>query len=168
MFVLNKIKNIKLYKNIRFNSNILKTEYEFILAEVRGKVGLITLNRPKALNALCTPLLADITHASNAFDSDPNIGAIVITGSEKAFAAGADIKEMSTKTFPETYVKNMFEDWTAVSKITKPVSYFLNYYLFFIIYYLSSFLNINYYYYNKFRLLLLLLVMHLVVDVNLQ
>jgi enoyl-CoA hydratase len=99
----------------------LKPSYEFITAEVRGKTGLITLNRPKALNALCTPLLADISHASKAFDDDDNVGAIVITGSEKAFAAGADIKEMSQKTFPQTYVQNMFEDWTAVARIRKPV-----------------------------------------------
>jgi 1,4-dihydroxy-2-naphthoyl-CoA synthase len=99
----------------------LKPSYEFITAEVRGKTGLITLNRPKALNALCTPLLADITHAAKAFDDDANVGAIVITGSEKAFAAGADIKEMSQKTFPQTYVQNMFEDWTSVARIRKPV-----------------------------------------------
>jgi 1,4-dihydroxy-2-naphthoyl-CoA synthase len=99
----------------------LKPSYDHIIAETRGKTGLITLNRPKALNALCTPLLADITHAAKAFDDDENIGAIVITGSEKAFAAGADIKEMSTKTFPHTYVANMFEDWTSVARIRKPV-----------------------------------------------
>ncbi len=107
----------------RFSSSyILKSQYDNILVEVRGKTGLITLNRPKALNALSSPLLEDITHAARCFDADQNIGAIVITGSEKAFAAGADIKEMSTKTFPETYVYNMFEDWTNVAKIRKPVS----------------------------------------------
>lgn len=105
------------------SSSTLKSQYDNILAEVRGKTGLITLNRPKALNALSSPLLADITHAARCFDADENVGAIVITGSEKAFAAGADIKEMSAKTFPETYVYNMFEDWTNVARIRKPVRF---------------------------------------------
>lgn len=118
MFVRRIERSFKLSKNL---FSTLKSNYDHILVEKRGKTGLITLNRPKALNALCTPLLEDITHASRAFDADPEIGAIVITGSEKAFAAGADIKEMSTKTFPDTYVLNMFEDWTAVSRIRKPV-----------------------------------------------
>ena len=96
-------------------------EYDHIIAEVRGKVGLITLNRPKALNALCTPLLADITHACKSFDANDDVGAIVITGSEKAFAAGADIKEMAEKNFVDCYVNNMFADWTEVTKIVKPV-----------------------------------------------
>jgi hypothetical protein len=103
----------------------LKPSYDHIIAETRGKTGLITLNRPKALNALCTPLLADISHAAKAFDDDENVGAIVITGSEKAFAAGADIKEMSTQTFPHTYVVNMFEDWTSVARIRKPVGFLI-------------------------------------------
>lgn len=123
------------------NLTTLKNNYDHILTEKRGKVGLITLNRPKALNALCTPLLEDITHASKAFDSDPEIGAIVITGSEKAFAAGADIKEMSTKTFPDTYVQNMFEDWTAVSRIRKPVNYI---YFNLFIYYFNLFIYLDY------------------------
>ena len=71
--------------------------YETIIAETRGKVGLITLNRPKALNALNSQVLSELTAALGAFDADPGIGAIVITGSEKAFAAGADIKEMQTQ-----------------------------------------------------------------------
>mmetsp|Transcript_14924 Transcript_14924/g.22450 ORF Transcript_14924/g.22450 Transcript_14924/m.22450 type:complete len:283 (-) Transcript_14924:109-957(-) len=105
--------------SIRFSST-LKPEYDHIIAEVRGKVGLITLNRPKALNALCTPLLADITHACRSFDANDDVGAIVITGSEKAFAAGADIKEMAEKNFVDCYVNNMFADWTEVTKIVKP------------------------------------------------
>ncbi|CAM9644425.1 unnamed protein product, partial [Ectocarpus fasciculatus] len=96
------------------------SEYEYILAEQRGAVGLITLNRPKALNALCNGLLDDLIHAARAFDDNDSVGAIVITGSDKAFAAGADIKEMATQTFPNTYVKNMFRNWTDITKIVKP------------------------------------------------
>jgi enoyl-CoA hydratase/carnithine racemase len=99
----------------------LFAEYEYIIAEVRGKTGLITLNRPKALNALCTPLLADITHACRAFDDNKDVGAIVITGSEKAFAAGADIKEMAKQEYVDCYTNNMFADWTEITKVRKPV-----------------------------------------------
>ena len=73
--------------------------YENILVETRGHVGLITLNRPKALNALSSPLMAELTEALDAFEADNNIRAMVLTGSEKAFAAGADIKEMQDKTW---------------------------------------------------------------------
>lgn len=96
-------------------------EYEYIKTEVRGKAGIITLNRPKALNALCDGLLADVIHAARAFDKNKEIGAIVITGSEKAFAAGADIKEMSKRTFVDCYVGNLFQNWTDITKIVKPV-----------------------------------------------
>ena len=78
--------------------------YETILVETRGKVGLITLNRPKALNALNSQVLAELVAALRRFDADPGIGAIVITGSEKAFAAGADIKEMQSKTYVDAYL----------------------------------------------------------------
>ena len=105
---------------VRSMSSGLKPEYEFIKAEVNGNAGLITLNRPKALNALCDGLLKDLIHAARAFDNDDNVGAIVITGSEKAFAAGADIKEMATREYIEVYTKNLFESWTEVTKITKP------------------------------------------------
>lgn len=103
-----------------FSSSALKPEYEYILAEQKGGVGLITLNRPKALNALCNGLLDDLIHAARVFDETDSVGAIVITGSEKAFAAGADIKEMSVRTFPDTYYKNMFRNWTDITKIVKP------------------------------------------------
>lgn len=104
----------------RLMSTALKTEYEFIKAEVSGNAGLITLNRPKALNALCDGLLADVIHAARAFEVDNNVGAIVITGSEKAFAAGADIKEMSERNYIECYTQNLFESWTDITKINKP------------------------------------------------
>ncbi|EGZ20232.1 hypothetical protein PHYSODRAFT_285389 [Phytophthora sojae] len=99
-----------------------KAEYESILTEVRGKVAIITLNRPKALNALCSPLIEELNGAAHAFDADPSIGAIVITGSgSKAFAAGADIKEMATKTFVDAYKSNMFANWGDITKVSKPV-----------------------------------------------
>jgi len=84
-------------------------------------VGLIRLNRTKQLNALSDALVKDITDALHAFDADPHTGAIVITGSDKAFAAGADIREMEPKTFPETYKTNMLAQWQDLSKIRKPV-----------------------------------------------
>ena len=71
--------------------------YETILADVHGNVGLITLNRPKALNALNSELIGEISAALAGFEADKTIGAVVITGSEKAFAAGADIKEMANQ-----------------------------------------------------------------------
>ena len=72
--------------------------YENIVVDTRGGVGLITLYRPKALNALCAALIDDLARALDAFEADEAIGCIVLTGSEKAFAAGADIKEMKDKT----------------------------------------------------------------------
>lgn len=80
-----------------------RPKFEHILSEKRGRVGLITLNRPKALNALCDALVGELNIQLQDFDNDPSIGAIVITGSEKAFAAGADIKEMASKTYMEAY-----------------------------------------------------------------
>jgi enoyl-CoA hydratase len=74
--------------------------FETILVETRDRVGLITLNRPQALNALNSALLNEVNQALDTFEADQNIGCIVITGSEKAFAAGADIKEMAELTYP--------------------------------------------------------------------
>jgi enoyl-CoA hydratase/carnithine racemase len=105
---------------MRSMSSGLAPEYEFIIASIEGNAGVITLNRPKALNALCDGLLRDIIHAARAFDNDDNVGAIVLTGSEKAFAAGADIKEMATRNYIECYTQNLFESWTDITKITKP------------------------------------------------
>lgn len=95
--------------------------YETILVETRGKVGLITLNRPKALNALNSKVLEELLKALTAFDGDPKIGAMVITGSEKAFAAGADIKEMSSKSYIDMYMEDFFAGWEGMTRIRKPV-----------------------------------------------
>ena len=95
--------------------------YENIIVETRGKVGLIRLNRPQALNALNRALMTDLTHALNAFEADANIGCIVITGSDKAFAAGADIKEMAEKTFAEAYLGDFAANWDRASTVRKPM-----------------------------------------------
>ena len=95
--------------------------YENIIVETRGKVGLIRLNRPQALNALNRALMTDLTHALNAFEADPNVGCIVITGSDKAFAAGADIKEMAEKTFAEAYLGDFAANWDRAATVRKPV-----------------------------------------------
>jgi enoyl-CoA hydratase len=95
--------------------------YEYILVETHGKVGLIKLNRPQALNALSSPLIEDLNKALEAFEADPGIGAIVLTGSEKAFAAGADIKEMQDKSFADVFLGDFISRWENVSKTRKPV-----------------------------------------------
>lgn len=96
--------------------------YEHILvSKPSPNVRLVTLNRPKALNALSTPLIKELNHALRAADADNDIGSIVITGSEKAFAAGADIKEMKDKTFAEAYGKDFIEDWSDQAFIKKPI-----------------------------------------------
>ncbi|MCW3836367.1 enoyl-CoA hydratase [Sphingomonas canadensis] len=95
--------------------------YETILVERRGPVTLVTLNRPQALNALNSQVLADLIHALEAFDADESQGCAVLTGSEKAFAAGADIKEMSTKGFADMYGGNFFAGYDRVTAVRKPV-----------------------------------------------
>ncbi|WP_210496158.1 enoyl-CoA hydratase [Microvirga antarctica] len=95
--------------------------YETILVETRGSVGLITLNRPQALNALNSAVLADVLSALAAFQADRGVGCIVVTGSEKAFAAGADIKEMADLTYPDTYLGDFFSGWDAVASQRKPM-----------------------------------------------
>jgi enoyl-CoA hydratase len=95
---------------------------EHILVETRGAVGLITLNRPAALNALCDALMIELGAALRAFDADDAIGAIVLTGSEKAFAAGADIKEMKDKGFADVVADDFIGNrWETVLEIRKPV-----------------------------------------------
>ncbi|CAG8951787.1 hypothetical protein HYFRA_00005591 [Hymenoscyphus fraxineus] len=97
--------------------------YEFIeVSEPRPGVGQITLSRPKALNALSTPLITELNTALTTFQSSPSISAILLTGSQKAFAAGADIKEMSTLTFSEAYSTSFIESWSALTtSIKKPI-----------------------------------------------
>ncbi|MFC3723450.1 enoyl-CoA hydratase [Neoaquamicrobium sediminum] len=95
--------------------------YETILVETRGKVGLVTLNRPKALNALNSMVMEEVVAALQAFEADEAIGAIVLTGSEKAFAAGADIKEMQEKSYIDMYMADFFAGWDAMTRIRKPI-----------------------------------------------
>lgn len=95
--------------------------YETIIVEPRGSVGLIRLNRPQALNALNRAVLDDLTAALEAFDKDEKIGAVVLTGSEKAFAAGADIKEMQPINFVDAYLQDMFSDWQKLDQVRKPI-----------------------------------------------
>jgi len=95
--------------------------FNTILLEKRDRVGLITLNRPKALNALCAELVAELEQALNELESDPGIGAIVVTGSEKAFAAGADIKEMKDRTFIDVFTSDFItKGWERLSQCRKP------------------------------------------------
>lgn len=86
----------------------------------KKNVGLITLNRPKALNALCGQLMTELSQALTEFEGDTSVGAIVITGSEKAFAAGADIKEMQGNTYADCILGNFLADWTKVANTRKP------------------------------------------------
>ncbi|GAA3938928.1 enoyl-CoA hydratase-related protein [Microbacterium soli] len=96
-------------------------EYETILVEQRGRVGWITLNRPQALNALNGTVSEEVADAASGFDADDGIGAIVVTGSEKAFAAGADIKEMESKTAEEMIATDHFGAWTRFAAVRTPV-----------------------------------------------
>ena len=96
--------------------------YENILAEQRGRVGLVTLNRPKALNALNDALMNELGAALQAFDADDSVGAIVVTGSAKAFAAGADIAAMAKWTYMDVYRTNYIgRNWETIRAIRKPV-----------------------------------------------
>jgi enoyl-CoA hydratase len=96
--------------------------YEHLLTETRGKVGIIQLNRPKALNALCGALMDELTTALDAYESDDAIHVIVLTGSDKAFAAGADIKEMASKNFIDAYRSDFItKNWERTARCRKPV-----------------------------------------------
>ncbi len=95
--------------------------YETILLETHGRVGLITLNRPQALNALNAQIVSELNQALDGFEADSNIGCIVLTGSKKAFAAGADIKEMAELTYPQIYIDDLFSDSDRVANRRKPI-----------------------------------------------
>ena len=96
--------------------------YENILIETRGRVGIVRLNRPKALNALCADLVRELGHALDIFEADAGIGCMVLTGSEKAFAAGADIKEMKDKSYQDVFLQDFITvGWEKVSQVRKPI-----------------------------------------------
>ena len=98
------------------------TSYQNILVERRGAVGVVTLNRPAALNALNAGLIAELASALDRLEADAAIGAIVLTGNEKAFAAGADVKEMASKTYPEIYCEDFItRGWERLGQCRKPV-----------------------------------------------
>lgn len=97
------------------------TDYRTILVERRDRVGVITLNRPEALNALSQELMGEVVDAATRFDRDASIGAIVLTGSERAFAAGADIKEMADQDYVDVYLADWFAPWDTFAAIRTPV-----------------------------------------------
>jgi enoyl-CoA hydratase len=97
-------------------------EYENILVETQGQVWIIRLNRPKALNALSDGLMNDLGHALQAFDADDAVSVLILTGNERAFAAGADIKEFATKDFADAYIGDLItRNWERVTLCRKPV-----------------------------------------------
>jgi enoyl-CoA hydratase len=95
--------------------------YENILTETHGKVGIIRINRPQALNALSNAVKEEVSAALDGFEADAGIGAIIITGSEKAFAAGADIKEMADKNFIDVFLSDYAAGWDRVAQARKPI-----------------------------------------------
>lgn len=95
--------------------------FDNIIVERRDNVGLITLNRPKSLNALSGPLMDELAQALDELEADPEIGALVLTGSDKAFAAGADIKEMQDKSWPGIYLEDFIKPWERLGRCRKPV-----------------------------------------------
>jgi enoyl-CoA hydratase len=96
--------------------------YQNILVETHDAVGLIRLNRPAALNALCAALIGELGRALDAFETDDAIGAVVITGSDRAFAAGADIKEMSGRSYMDVYLSDFITDgWERITTCRKPI-----------------------------------------------
>ncbi|MCL6705756.1 enoyl-CoA hydratase [Pseudomonas sp. R2.Fl] len=95
--------------------------YETLLVETRGAVAIVTLNRPQALNALNSTVMTELVGALKTFQSDPAIGAVVLAGSEKAFAAGADIKEMQSIDFVDAYLGDFISGWDGVGALRKPL-----------------------------------------------
>ncbi|XP_057669615.1 probable enoyl-CoA hydratase, mitochondrial [Diorhabda carinulata] len=114
------VKNVRLYSL----AAAAKETFEFVKVSKVGEkqnVGLVQLNRPKALNALCTDLMNEVGTALKSFDNDKSVGAIILTGNEKAFAAGADIKEMVNNTFTQCITEDFLGNWTSISRVRKPV-----------------------------------------------
>lgn len=103
------------------SNETLNQSYENILVRQEGRVGIVQLNRPKALNALNTPTMAEVFAALQAFDADHEIGCLVVTGDERAFAAGADIKQMAQATVVEMLNVPMLEYWDQLQTIRKPI-----------------------------------------------
>ena len=98
------------------------TAYENIQTEIKDRVGIIRLSRPKALNALCADLVRELGLALDAFEADRTIGCIILTGSDKAFAAGADIKEMKDKSYQDVFLQDFITvGWEKVSQVRKPI-----------------------------------------------
>jgi enoyl-CoA hydratase len=95
--------------------------YQNIIVDAHGRVGLVTLNRPKALNALNSKLIEEVNTALAVFELEPDIGCVVIAGSDKAFAAGADVKEMADKTYVDAYMGKFLVGWTGLAEARKPV-----------------------------------------------
>src|SRR5471030_1717013 len=95
--------------------------FENIIVETKGRVGIIRFNRTQALNALNRALIIELIQAIDAYEADGTIGCLLITGSEKAFAAGADIKEMADKTFIEAYLGNFAGNWDRAARARKPI-----------------------------------------------
>ncbi|MBI2714067.1 MAG: enoyl-CoA hydratase [Rhizobiales bacterium] len=95
--------------------------YQNIIVETKGRVGIIRLNRPQALNALNRALIAELIQAIDAYETDDGIGCLLLTGNDKAFAAGADIKEMADKSFMEAYIGNFCADWDRAARARKPI-----------------------------------------------
>ena len=95
--------------------------FTHIMTEVDDKVAIIKLNRPKAMNALCADLISEVSEALDEFESNANIHVVILTGNEKAFAAGADIKEMADKSFIDTYTNDFIAPWECIAKFRKPI-----------------------------------------------
>ncbi|KAI1743558.1 ClpP/crotonase-like domain-containing protein [Xylaria scruposa] len=108
---------------VRQFSSTPARSYEYLLtSKPKPGVGQVQLNRPKALNALCTPLISELNEALRQFNSADDVSVIIVTGSEKAFAAGADIKEMAPLTFSEAYTKSFIESWSDLTtQVKKPI-----------------------------------------------
>jgi len=95
--------------------------HQHLIVETKGRIGIIRLNRPQALNALNAALMSELAAALDAFEADAEIGCMVITGSEKAFAAGADIKEMAAKSYMDAFMGNFAANWDRVARVRKPM-----------------------------------------------